>query len=49
MTGVIVVVLFLLLVATVLFVIEAVRTRGSLIALGLAAWVLAELVVRWPG
>jgi hypothetical protein len=41
-------VLALLIVAALLFIGEALRTRGSLIALGLAAWVVAEIVTRWP-
>jgi len=42
------IVLALLIVAAILFIVEAVRTRGSLVALGLAAWVVAEIVIRWP-
>lgn len=41
-------ILLLLLAAFVAFTVEAVRTRGSLIAIGLACWVLAEVITRWP-
>lgn len=30
------------------FVVDAVRTRGSLIAIGLACWVLTEVITHWP-
>jgi len=30
------------------FLVEAVRSRGSLIAIGLACWSLAEVVAHWP-
>lgn len=40
--------LILLVVAFVLFIVEAVRSRWSLLALGLATWVLAEVILAWP-
>jgi hypothetical protein len=40
--------LILLCLAFGFFIVEAIRSRGSLLALGLAAWVLAEIVVAWP-
>jgi hypothetical protein len=41
-------VLVLLVLAFAFFTVEAVRSRGSLIAIGLACWALAEVITRWP-
>jgi len=41
--------LALLIVAFILFVVDATGKVGrSLLAIGLAAWVLAEILGRWP-
>jgi hypothetical protein len=41
-------ILLLLVAAFLAFVVDAVRTRGSLIAIGLACWVLTEVIAHWP-
>lgn len=44
--------LALLIVAFILFVVAAIKDPGGrpiLLALGLASWVAAEVVTRWPG
>ena len=41
-------VLLLLVVAFAAFAFEAIRSRGGLIAIGLALWVLAEIILAWP-
>jgi len=41
-------VIVLLVAAFVLFIVEAIRSRWSLLAIGLACWVLSEIILRWP-
>lgn len=47
MTAIVAIELALLFVALILFVFEGARTKSLMVA-GLAAWVLAIILERWP-